>query len=736
MIYVDRLGIEKPKILSDRRVLDEIEGMHKMAEKSEKYLNQLRIKLNPRYYNHSMVRKSLQELFHGKCAYCESKIMATETGDLEHFRPKGLGREGNSNIHHLYYAWLGYDWDNLLVACRACNFGKKDQFPVKGERAKIWASVAECWKQEKPLLLDPTHDRPEEHIEFLESGHCSPTSERGEVTIEFLRLNRDELVRSRSLHWAMVNTHCELIVERTKENSGTINRALTQLKEYSDDRGEYAAVARTVIAKHDLTHQIAELYEETMKDSFMADQTSRGIEKKYNTKRSGPDPIEKAEQERPPLAAHYITKVNIKKFKAIKEIEIIFPPKPVDENLAPTLMLLGENSTGKSSVLEAIALTLIGTTEIAKLKLNLFDFVHRTNWEYEDSVPTDIAEINLTFSDGINEKELSLVINPKTGKITGNELSASVLLAYGPRRFFPEKRIVRKKGVASDRIRTLFDPMAVITNPKNWLMNCTEAHFNAAVRALREVLMLSNDAFIERPPRGKRKGKKILFEIDGYKAPLSRMSEGYKTVVAMTVDIMREMLDYWPDLENARGLVLVDEIETHLHPRWKMRIVRALRNAMPNVQFILTTHDPLCLRGMKDGEVQVMQKSEETGAENLTELPNLQGLSVQQLLTSDLFGLYSTEDPELEMEVAQYIDEALQQKKQGKKDDNLVERRSMIQEKLKLGNTPGEQIVADFLIDSMVTSRSGSVKKKRQLKAQLKNEALKVYKSVRTKRKR
>lgn len=67
----------------------------------------------------------------------------------------------------------------------------------------------------------------------------------------------------------------------------------------------------------------------------------------------------------------------------------------------------------------------------------------------------------------------------------------------------------------------------------------------------------------------------------------------------------------------SRAVVLIDEIEAHLHPRWKMRIVTALREALPNVTFIMTTHDPLCLRGLRAGEVMVFRRIESRAPDSL-----------------------------------------------------------------------------------------------------------------------
>src|SRR6185295_11698167 len=139
-------------------------------------------------------------------------------------------------------------------------------------------------------------------------------------------------------------------------------------------------------------------------------------------------------------------------------------------------------------------------------------------------------------------------------------------------------------------------------NPEHWLLDCDRPVFDAAVRALREILMLERDGKISRD------NGQILIETSGGSARLKELSVGYKSILALSVDVMRELMQHFDNLEEASAVVLIDEIEAHLHPRWKMRIISLLRRAMPKVQFIVTTHDPLCLRGMYDGEVFVLQR--------------------------------------------------------------------------------------------------------------------------------
>ncbi|VVN58141.1 hypothetical protein PS687_02912 [Pseudomonas fluorescens] len=141
-------------------------------------------------YKHDSVRSQLNEMFHRKCAYCESFYYATSAMEVEHFRPKeGLYGED----YHQGYWWLGASWDNLLPSCIYCNqrrsqtlpkmsgkpvvlheaigqfddqrsavTGKGTHFPILGDRV---TSPGDCSK-EFPLLLNPCQDQPQDHLEY------------------------------------------------------------------------------------------------------------------------------------------------------------------------------------------------------------------------------------------------------------------------------------------------------------------------------------------------------------------------------------------------------------------------------------------------------------------------------------------------------------------------------------------------------------------------------------------
>jgi len=703
MIFVDRSAVAIPDVLtSPGAVAARKKIVDLLSTFSSAHLNQLRITLDFEIWRRA--RPALLDLFHGKCAYCETPLVAS-FGDIDHFRPKhdAASLRGDRYQHH--YAWLAYEWDNLLIACQACNrpmrtgshrHGKGALFPVDGSRARLLASVDECRKTEKALLIDPCFDDPNEHLIFDEMGTCSSLTEKGLVSIEVFNLNRESLVVARRQVW--LSTKESLLTNLAAE------RGILELRQPSELFGPqlaYSAAARA--SARDLILQLTKTREpEPVPLVVPRREVSAHQPRRYRRLKT-----------LPLFAHHGLTRIEIRNFKGIGALDFDFPEAPVEEGIETgALMLIGENATGKSTFLEAIALALLGTDQIAALGVRGLNYLpqwERDRKRAETSGPTAIR----VYFEGTDEP-VSLTIDPSSGQFVGNRKLATLVLGYGPRRFFVNVPtplqilggLARRKRSrdAAARVQTLFDPLATIANPAPWLKTCSQPQFDASVRALRQVLLLPDEAMVKRPPRKSSPDAEILLDVQGSAAPLTRLSEGYKTLVATSVDIIREMLRFWPDLEIARGVVLIDELETHLHPRWKMRIVQRLRRAFPRIQFITTTHDPLCLRGLYDGEVQVLQREPTGDITRVSDLPNVRGLTVEQLLTSEFFGLFSTEDPAVEEEISRYVALASKRDRTPAEELEMESHRAAMAGTLRLGTTPVEGVIQEALREFLIRS--------------------------------
>lgn len=107
----------------------------------------------------------------------------------------------------------------------------------------------------------------------------------------------------------------------------------------------------------------------------------------------------------------------------------------------------------------------------------------------------------------------------------------------------------------------------------------------------------------------------LMFDFDdGRILPLSDLSDGYRSMVAMIGDIACKAALLNPHLEEnaiseTPGVVLIDELDQHLHPRWQRRVVEDLRRTFPKIQFIATTHSPFLIQSLRSGEELIMLDS-------------------------------------------------------------------------------------------------------------------------------
>lgn len=210
MIKVERPS--KPAILEEKA-----EGWtHQLLTAStKKHKDMVMVK-----YRHRSIKKALVEMFHGKCAYCESKITHVDYGHIEHFKPKS----------NPAYAALCFEWKNLLLACGICNGTeyKGDNFPGESEGGP---------------LVNPCEDEPNDHFDFLYDQTAKiatviSKTKRGEVTEKLLALNRPELRSYRSKQ--VQRLYVLSVFAKTNPEA----KALFQ--ESQLDSTEYSAFSRTL----------------------------------------------------------------------------------------------------------------------------------------------------------------------------------------------------------------------------------------------------------------------------------------------------------------------------------------------------------------------------------------------------------------------------------------------------------------------------------------------------------
>ncbi len=144
-----------------------------LSERTQKAIEEIKNNnISPRLaniYRHSEIKQHLDEIYNGKCAYCEWKPQILE---IKQYIPKSIN------------PLLAFNWNNLLLTCPVCNRNKANQFPTTAEG--------------EALLLNPERDQPEKHLSFHSDGQIYGITKRGEITIGILKLNRETLIRDRA----------------------------------------------------------------------------------------------------------------------------------------------------------------------------------------------------------------------------------------------------------------------------------------------------------------------------------------------------------------------------------------------------------------------------------------------------------------------------------------------------------------------------------------------------------
>ncbi|MCT6720063.1 AAA family ATPase, partial [Acidovorax sp. K2F] len=142
---------------------------------------------------------------------------------------------------------------------------------------------------------------------------------------------------------------------------------------------------------------------------------------------------------------------------------------------------------------------------------------------------------------------------------------------------------------------------------------------------------------------------RILFDVNGTKVPTTGLSDGYRSVLALAGDLVWRLITAYPQSNNPlheTGVVLIDELDIHLHPVWQRNIAGWLRKQFPNIQFIVTTHSPMVAAGA--GEDSLTIKLLQNGSSPIPITQSLFAMSVDDILQSEAFGFLSTYSPETE----------------------------------------------------------------------------------------
>ncbi|MER8942887.1 AAA family ATPase [Mesorhizobium sp. M0915] len=691
------------------------------------------------------VLEALTTLSYGKCPFCEQQGQRLQP---YRFRPPAYVEPTTGPGDKACYLWLTFNWENFFPICEACLGHNKSWFPVgRTRRADVPSPLvletdASIKLSEKPQLLFPGEVKsPLRTFGVRLDGGLSGHGRRAEQTIRRFSLNRQDLVERRAKAMADELTQ---IARRELPNSvnGTIPFARAEFGGvlYLLHRRLLAELGRRQASIPRLPGIWLELFDRASFSGELDEARRRlqdgdeGLEAEASHKPSGQS------------TGASLTRVEIRNFKSLEFIDFKMPlgtaPATTNEYTdlpgAPCLLIIGENATGKSSILEAIALT--ATTD--ELRESLVSEAGRLRLDpvYMGGAgppAPDASSVVLHFDDA----QVALSISDDGLRAEGTA-TRPLVFAYGAHRLFGKRR----RSGDLRHIDTLFENDRQLSNPEPWLIELERGrpdNLNEVVSALRHIIQIEGEfQNIEVAREGRTKRCYINIRKtrpDGstylLRQRLDAASSGYRAVLALVCDIFQGLMENAPVVSIDEGgsqraearaarlsdaIVLIDEIEAHLHPRWKLQIIAGLRAALPRVTFVITSHDPLCLRGMRKGEVMMLNRYQNLAAgenrtmpevvERVADFDDIENFTIEQLLTSDLFRLYSTDDRRTDDTFARVAKVLAEQRDEA--DLNPAERadlarfRTEIAEALPYGRTEVTKLVQEAVADYLANRRS------------------------------
>ncbi len=311
----------------------------------------------------------------------------------------------------------------------------------------------------------------------------------------------------------------------------------------------------------------------------------------------------------------YITRLKLNNIKCFSEVDLDLSRS--DGSYAGWTVFAGKNGTGKSTILQTAAMSLTGFGE------GLFEpesFLRKGagSWEASMKLGRGAHDTRIETKDPL---WCSLTWRPgfrKEDRVTqGIEYLPQpgwYLAGYGPFRRLSgqtsEALELMARSTWPSRVLTLFRSDASLAESVTWLRDVdyrslkgseTERYRKLKKDALRILAdgLLPDDAEVEDVDTD---GLKV--KLQGESITLDQLSDGYRAVTALVVDLLRTMFQRFGQLKVAEsaegaypvvlhdGVVLIDEVETHLHISWQRQVGFWLKKHFPNIQFLVSTHSP------------------------------------------------------------------------------------------------------------------------------------------------
>ena len=332
----------------------------------------------------------------------------------------------------------------------------------------------------------------------------------------------------------------------------------------------------------------------------------------------------------PVVSPFSLKSIRIRNFRSIEVLTI--PLLPETQLDGTWTCLAGINGAGKTAILEAIALTMLGPDYVNQIgEKRLGRMIRRVDGNRRSELDLEVewasvGTVKLSISIVLDENGKDARV-PNTGDHDDDPdgwphklrllARKHLFLSYVATRNLSDEKDSSDGEDAEivERQRTLFRPLAHICGVNSLLAGGEEnAPALRTLFALIEKLFDEDDCLcVQKPDNHEALAfGELKQRLDSFQLP-----DGYRSTIGWLADLCAEWhrLDSKAakknDFEKMSGLVLVDEIDLHLHPKLQWDLVAKLRRLLPNVQFIVTTHSPMVLTSFDQHELVLLEQTKD-----------------------------------------------------------------------------------------------------------------------------
>ncbi len=366
----------------------------------------------------------------------------------------------------------------------------------------------------------------------------------------------------------------------------------------------------------------------------------------------------------------FVSSIEIKNLRCFREttLEFQYPERAQKTEVAfPNInLLLGNNGSGKSTILRAIALATLAPVISKSSGLVLNREIRQTS-----ANDKSIAQASVSAKVLLHPQDYSSITKPKNIEMTAHiqrwgdleELEplnkdqkllggmfddkspAFLVLGYGTTRRVEE--ITRFNISEQEKIRrlryrrvtSLFEANFGLIPLATWLPEMKSQNKGRYTQVIHLIdKLLPDDISFA----GKFENNEFWLDFRGTEIPLSALSDGYRNFLGWIADMLYHVCLGCPKsvkLVENRGVVLVDEIDLLLHPEWQRTVIQTLSKVLPNLQFIFTTHSPIVAGSVQRENIYVMESDYDGSAVARQYDERIYGLNAEQILLSSYFGL-------------------------------------------------------------------------------------------------